>query len=1007
MTDPQGPKKPRDRRGVPSSSGRTGRGAASRRNLGDPGATPTNRRVMGATEGNAASPGAVRALRALATGQNLGRARARVGERAVNGRARADRLRQPAPVPRRDTNGGRREDVGGADPVAAPDAGERAPTATQATATTTDRAVARPTGIGRRPSPAAGGDLFPTAVRTIDVKPEPVNVAALRRARSIELDRRPILGDLEPDPVPTRLGAVLLVVAAALLVQSIGYAVGRSGNQTSALTLFFVGLLGIFIPCAWRLLSPTAARTERLQVAVVLGLALAASLIVAFPFGPVSFDELIHRTTLWQVQQQRTVFGSNSVLPVSPYYPGLEMTTVAVKWLTGLPTVLAEDAVIAMARLVLVLAVFLFAERVTRSHRAAGIAVLVYAVSPQFYGFNASYAYQTLALSLAAGAVYLLLREVDVLEPRVSWRLLLPIACLAGMTVTHHLTGWITVTFLVVWCGFLAISHQRQALRVVGTATAAGLAFVIGWTAFNEARLVAYIKPLLLAAVDGLTAVITGSSKQRQLFRLNSAYATPAWQEVVLVLSALALLVLMLAALWSVLRRRSMRGGLLRWMPSIVALGYLGVLGSRLSDASSDVGIRASTFVFFGLALIVAQWFVTVRRPPRRSMALGVASLCFLGSMILGTGPQWSYVPGKYLPAGDQRAVDKYAMAASQWAATNLPADSRIAADRDNGVLMAAVGHLTPVDALDGSVNVGPLYFDQVWGRYDNTLVRQGQIRFLVVDDRMADGPPAYGFYIAPGETQGKEQLTKAELAKLSHIPGAVRIYDSGPIQIYDLSSILGIGPVIAGTGAGGTGGQGPDWWVFGSAVAVAGVWLLRRRPSFDGDSMIKGLLTAAVAGMTFAFVVVPSKVPATPVALGVLGLLLVGGLRPGLQPRRPRRRKAPGAPHRGIQIALGLVSVVLFGGAVGVAVVSAKAFWRAPTSLSVLYDQQGTRTVSVHLASGVTGGTVRELVRGRVVWSHTHVGTGTWATAMPAGTRPGAQVQLVVHRQVVLEAST
>jgi hypothetical protein len=112
--------------------------------------------------------------------------------------------------------------------------------------------------------------------------------------------------------------------------------------------------------------------------------------------------------------------------------------------------------------------------------------------------------------------------------------------------------------------------------------------------------------------------------------------------------------------------------------------------------------------------------------------------------------------------------------------------------------------------------------------------------------------------------------------------------------------------------------------------------------------------------------------------------------------------------PHRQrLQIAMGVASVVLVVGAVGLSVISERIFWRAPTSLSVLHNEQGTRTVSVHLASGVSAGTVRELVKGRVVWSHVHVGTGTWSTAMPSGTRSGAQVQLVIDSRVVLEAGT
>ena len=157
--------------------------------------------------------------------------------------------------------------------------------------------------------------------------------------------------------------------------------------------------------------------------------------------------------------------------------------------------------------------------------------------SPQFYNFNAAFAYQTLALALGAGAVSTSLVEGGRHRlARVQLRYpALPVACLAGVTVTHHLVSWITVAFLCVWTAILWASGRRQAARVVGTASAAGLVFVVGWTIFNEARLLSYLDPLLSAAFDGLVGVVTGSTAKRELFHTTAATGgTPFWQELVL-----------------------------------------------------------------------------------------------------------------------------------------------------------------------------------------------------------------------------------------------------------------------------------------------------------------------------------------------------------------------------------------------------------------------------------------------------------------------------------------
>jgi hypothetical protein len=56
-----------------------------------------------------------------------------------------------------------------------------------------------------------------------------------------------------------------------------------------------------------------------------------------------------------------------------------------VHWLTGLPLVGAQILVVLLARSVLVMALFTLVRRGTGSGTAGGLAVLLYAASPQFY----------------------------------------------------------------------------------------------------------------------------------------------------------------------------------------------------------------------------------------------------------------------------------------------------------------------------------------------------------------------------------------------------------------------------------------------------------------------------------------------------------------------------------------------------------------------------------------------------------------------------------------------
>ena len=62
----------------------------------------------------------------------------------------------------------------------------------------------------------------------------------------------------------SRLGSVVAIVGAGLLMVGLGDALGRTGHQSPVVPLFLAGLAFIFAPCAWRLTGPAATRNERI-----------------------------------------------------------------------------------------------------------------------------------------------------------------------------------------------------------------------------------------------------------------------------------------------------------------------------------------------------------------------------------------------------------------------------------------------------------------------------------------------------------------------------------------------------------------------------------------------------------------------------------------------------------------------------------------------------------------------------------------------------------------------
>lgn len=523
---------------------------------------------------------------------------------------------------------------------------------------------------------------------------------------------------LAPAP-PPRTAIMIAIVGAGIFLDGLADALARTGRTGPVLPLFFLGLLAIFLPCAWRLTSAHASRNQRVGAALVLGVGLLVSYVLRSPLIFDSFDELIHGANLSRMLDNHTLLVPNTLLPVSTYYPGLELLTSAVKLVTGLPLVLSQVVVLLVAHVVLTLCVFLVVERVCGSARAGGIGVLVYAANPEFYAFDAGYAYETLALAFAAAAVYLIIASIDEAGRRRSGRRALSLAesmgqlmvprselsfaapavlgpmgssttpktgaepsgpmehaqalrmardlglamvCIGALIVTHHLTSWLTVAFLVVGAVMLHRSGRRVAARAVIASAVVGVVAVTIWTAIVGHRLVAYLGPIFGGAVSGIWAALGQGHGDRQLFSsVAGASPSPRWEIVVMLAAAVAWCLVLVLSLRVAIWGKTVRGGVLRWVPVMIAAAYPVALLTRLSASSADVGARAMAFIFFGMAVVVGGWLaarITADlRPHWRGVILTVAAVCFLGSMMLGSGPDWSYVPGRYLVGADQRSV--------------------------------------------------------------------------------------------------------------------------------------------------------------------------------------------------------------------------------------------------------------------------------------------------------------------------------------------------------------
>ncbi|OBK81694.1 hypothetical protein A5650_25165 [Mycobacterium sp. 1164985.4] len=588
---------------------------------------------------------------------------------------------------------------------------------------------------------------------------------------------------------------------AALAGQVAAVSFARRGQGGLAELLSDISLAVAFGSALWYLTSPQLSRAMRNTAVVCLGLTPTLMWRATNPLLFTGFDEQLHMRTLGDIISSHRLFQPNPLLEVSPRYPGLEAVTVLVHQL-GVPTMAAAVVVILTARLVLVTVLCDAVEQITGSARAGGLAVAVYAVSPQFVFFNSQFAYQTLALPLALASVSLIARARKADDP-------LPFfggatVCLLGMAITHHVTSFLTAAFLLAW----AVAEKGHARWRIAYGALTAIAATLAWALVQRSLLTDYFGPI----IDDVAAQFRGGAR-RGAFKDSAGTESAPLDKFLLLYYAAALSLTVAALTLLALRWWRRRDGRLEQSGPHFFLLMLTVciplaLAARVVPKGGELFDRSSSFLFLPFCIVLADYAVHLwwRRdedldedvspqewratPAVRVLAVVFGAGIFLGGYVLGSGPNWARLPGPYMAAADTRSMDAETLAAVKWARGALPAGSRIGADRVSSTLLASQAGLWPVMKGASYVDVPALYVATGWNQAETDMASSMAVRYLYVDQRLAAELPPYGEYFFKGETGMGEQLTDAQLTKFDGVPGIELVYQHGPVSIYDLKGL-------------------------------------------------------------------------------------------------------------------------------------------------------------------------------------------------------------------------
>jgi hypothetical protein len=582
-----------------------------------------------------------------------------------------------------------------------------------------------------------------------------------------------------------------LVQALGLMLVAIADTAARNGLHWAEL-LFWIGLVVIFGPAAARLAAGEPRRQERIALVIALVVALYIVKVLRSPLLFVDHDEFFHVRTTIDILRTGHLFHENPLLPVSSLYPGMEVATDALVKLSGLTIFQAGLIVIGVARLVVVLALFLFVEQIVRSPRIAGIACLVYMGEPNFLFFNGLFKYESLALAYAMLVLFALVRRDAAHDAGRIGFTVAAVLGLAATVITHHITAYVLTVFLALWLvAAWLVGRGRPHRWGPGWILLLAAALNVVWLSDIARPTVEYLSGPINNAILGVVHLISheqqGGGGARQLFTSNTGQVSPLWERVT-TLTGVALIMLGLPfGLFQVWRRH--RRTAVAVVLAVAALGYPAALGLRFVGAAWEVGNRTSEFIFvalgFVLALAAVELWLARHSSWTWSLGLGIcASIIFVSGVIAGWPPGWR-LPGPYAALQAPLSVEPQGLTMSAWMSQHVGANQKVATDDFNDLLLEGYGDQWVSITLNGGIDANWILYAPFFGPDQLELLRQGGVRYLVVDRRIALAPDSNRDYY-PGVS------IAGALAKYRRVKTISRIYDSGDIAIYDVRSLSG-----------------------------------------------------------------------------------------------------------------------------------------------------------------------------------------------------------------------
>jgi hypothetical protein len=550
-------------------------------------------------------------------------------------------------------------------------------------------------------------------------------------------------------------------------------------------------------------------RTEGGGVAAIFAIATYA---IKECYSPLQFtfsDEFQHLPTIQAILTTHHLFHANPSLVVSPFYPGLEIVTSAVVTLSHLSIYSSAAIVLGVAHLVATVALFYLALELLPNPRFAALTVFVYAIGPDYQFFTSYFAYESLALPLLIVSLLALVKMVKSSSSRDA--LLWGGASLtfgAATTVTHHLSSYALfgLDLCVIVFEMFRPTRVRRRLGLIAVAIALG-GFIALWDLVIAKPTVSYLQDGFSRLLFHIPSIAHVSSTVLPLVggpiwsKASASTVSPTFDHYMSYVLAVLLSALIALGLRRVWQKRHVATSIQLAMSLASLAVYIAFVILVLAPGGVEVGTRLMAFALIPGALMCAfatnrlfgpegavhrhhlrTWSSKLRTPALFLML----ALLVVGATAISWPAFYARIPGPYLLGGRDRTVDEYDLTAAEWASAHLVHGSVIAADITNSQLMDSIGHESEPE---GFISAFLLIGSRISPVMEQQIKAQN-IQFVLADHRITSGVPVAGdpiFYPDPFGGHYLKPIPAASLSKFNSLTGISRIFDDGPIVIFDL----------------------------------------------------------------------------------------------------------------------------------------------------------------------------------------------------------------------------